>query len=107
MQAYRAALEGMPPRTRCEWEDISLLLDAELLPRYRASQCGDSTRLAFERRVWWMARPLFSTAANDARTEHYARVTMSRMLTEAPSAHEGGFDEYERELLLRYSWPCA
>ena len=105
--AYRATLENMPARDRCEWEDISLLLDAELLPRYRAAQCGDSTRLAFERRVWWLARPLFSTAANDARTEHYARVTMVQMLAEASSVHDGGFDEDERELLLRYSWPRA
>ena len=105
--AYRASLGEMPARERCDWEDISLLLDEELLPRYRSQQCGDSARLAFERRVWWLARPLFSTAANDARTEHYARVTMSRMLTEAPSAHEGGFDQDERELLLRYSWPRA
>jgi hypothetical protein len=105
--AYQAALRAMPTRERCDWEDISLLLDEELLPRYRAQQCGDSTRVAFERRVWWLARPLFSTAANDARTEHYARVTMSHMLIEAPSAHEGGFDQDERELLLRYSWPRA
>jgi tetratricopeptide (TPR) repeat protein len=105
--AYRAALRAMAPRDRCTWEDISLLLDEELLPRYRAQQCGDSARLAFERRVWWLAKPLFSTAANDARTEHYARVTMAQMLTEAPSAHEMGFDEDERELLLRYSWPRA
>jgi hypothetical protein len=105
--AYQAALRDMPARDRCEWEDISLLLDEELLPRYRAQQCGDSARVAFERRVWWLARPLFSTPANDARTEHYARVTMSHMLMEAPSVHEGGFDQDERELLLRYSWPRA
>lgn len=105
--AYQATLRGMSARDRCEWDDISLLLDAELLPRYRAQQCGDSVRLAFERRVWWLARPLFSTAANDARTEHYARVTMVQMLADAPSAHDGGFDEDERELLLRYSWPRA
>jgi hypothetical protein len=105
--AYRAALGAMPARERCEWEDISLLLDEELLPRYRAQQCGDPARLAFERRVWWLARPLFSMPANDARTEHYARVTMAQMLTEAPSAHESGFDDDERELLLRYSWPRA
>ena len=105
--AYQAALRGMSARERCDWEDISLLLDAELLPKYRAQQCGDPARLAFERRVWWLARPLFSTAANDARTEHYARVTMVQMITDAPSAHEGGFDEDERELLLRYSWPRA
>jgi hypothetical protein len=105
--AYQATLRMVPARDRCEWDDISLLLDAELLPRYRAAPCGDSARVAFERRVWWMARPLFSTAANDARTEHYARVTMVQMLAEAGSAHEGGFDEDERELLLRYSWPRA
>ena len=104
---YREALRAMPPQTRCEWEDVTLLLDTEMLPRYRQQRCGDSTRLAFERRVWWLARPLFSTLANDARTEHYARVTMSQMLSEASSAHDGGFDEDERELLLRYSWPRA
>jgi hypothetical protein len=105
--AYQAALRAMPPRDRCEWDDVSLLLDEELLPRYRAQQCGDPARLAFERRVWWLARPLFSMPANDARTEHYARVTMAQMLTDAPSVHESGFDEDERELLLRYSWPRA
>ena len=105
--AYQTALRAMSARERCDWEDISLLLDEELLPKYRAQQCGDSARLAFERRVWWLARPLFSTRANDARTEHYARLTMVQMITEAPSAHEGGFDEDERELLLRYSWPRA
>lgn len=105
--AYRTALAAMSPSMRCEWEDVSLLLDSEMLPRYRRQQCGDSARLAFERRVWWLARPLFSTPANDARTEHYARVTMSHMLAGATSAHEGGFDEDERELLLRYSWPRA
>ena len=105
--AYGVALSKMSPEERCGWEDVSLLLDAEMLPRYREQECGTPARLAFERRVWWLARPLFSTAANDARTEHYARVTMSRMLAEASSAHEGGFDEDERELLLRYSWPRA
>jgi hypothetical protein len=105
--AYRVAVAAMPERERCQWEDISLLLDEELLPRYRAQACGDSARVKFERRVWWLARPLFSMPANDARTEHYARVTMAQMLTEAPSAHESGFDSDERELLLRYSWPRA
>ena len=105
--AYEAALRRMSARERCEWEDIWVLLDEELLPRYRAGACGDSVRLAFERRVWWLARPLFSMAANDARTEHYARLTMVQMIAEAPSAHEGGFDQDERELLLRYSWPRA
>jgi hypothetical protein len=105
--AYRAMLGAMPTRDRCEWEDISLLIDEELLPRYRQQQCGDPARLAFERRVWWMARPVFSTSANDARTEHYARVTMSHMLADAASPHESGFDEDERELLLRYGWPRA
>ena len=105
--AYQATLRAMPVGDRCQWEDISLLIEAELLPRYRAHQCGDSARLAFERRVWWLARPLFSTAANDARTEHYARLTMVQMIADAPSAHEGGFDQDERELLLRYSWPRA
>ena len=32
---------------------------------------------------------------------------MSRMLQDAPSAHQFGFDIDERELLLRYGWPRA
>jgi hypothetical protein len=105
--AYRVAIAAMPERERCAFGDVTLLLDDGLLPRYRQTRCGSPERAAFERRVWWLARPLFASAANDARTEYYARMTMVQMLTDAPSAHEMGFDADERELLLRYSWPRA
>lgn len=103
--AYDSALALMPPRQACDWRDISLLLDDRLLARYRASKCGDAEREEFERKIWWLARPLMSSPANDARTEHFARVTMAKMVEGGPSTHAGGFDEDERELTLRYSWP--
>jgi hypothetical protein len=34
-------------------------------------------------------------------------MTMARMLEDAPSAHQFGFDIDERELLLRFGWPRA
>jgi hypothetical protein len=44
---------------------------------------------------------------NDSRTEHYARMTMAAMLRDAPGAYQFGFDDDERELLLRFGWPRA
>ena len=107
LAAFDSSLALMPTQQRCQWKDISLLLGDGLLSRYRANRCGTPEREAFERKIWWLARPVFSTEANDALTEHYSRSVMTRMLIDAPSTHQGGFDEDERELLVRYSWPRA
>jgi hypothetical protein len=57
--------------------------------------------------MWWLAKPLYSKPGLDTHTEYMARMTMARMLEDAPSAHQFGFDIDERELLLRYGWPRA
>ena len=41
---------------------------------------------------------------NDTRTEWYARMTMAELLQDAPSQYEFGFDDDERELMLRFGW---
>jgi hypothetical protein len=90
---------------RCAWRDIELLLDDDARQTYRRSQCGDAGRRNFEDRAWFLARTLYSMPGNDSRTEHFARMTMAQMLTDAPGPYENGFDEDEREVLLRFGWP--
>ena len=104
---YASALGKMLPRDRCEWRSIELLIDDDTRQQYRRSPCGDPKRDAFEDRVWFLSRTLYSMRGNDSRTEHYARMTMALMLTDAPSLYEFGFDDDEKELLLRFGWPRA
>jgi hypothetical protein len=104
---YASALTRMLPRDRCEWRSIDLLIDDDTRQQYRRTQCGDPKRDAFEDRVWFLSRTLYSMKGNDSRTEHYARMTMALMLTDAPSLYEFGFNDDEKELLLRFGWPRA
>lgn len=105
--AYDSALALMGSKDRCEWRDISLLLDAVALGRYRPLACDDPARASFEARTWALARTLYSMKGNDSRTEHFARMTMVRMLEDAPGPYQFGFDSDERELLLRFGWSRA
>jgi hypothetical protein len=101
---FALALEVMPDKERCDWRDLKLLLDDELLKDYRELNC--TRRVAFEQRVWWLARPMLSSNGNDARSEYYARLMYTHFLEDAPSVHALGFneDDDERELSLRYGW---
>lgn len=103
--AYTLALRRMDEPQRCSWRDLKLLLDDELLKDYRDMNC--KRRDDFERRVWWLSRPMMSSPGNDARTEYLSRIMMTEFLTDAPSVYMLGFDVDERELLLRYGWPRA
>lgn len=103
--SFALALGAMPDRDRCDFRDMKLLLDDDLLKDYRDLNCA--RRAAFERRVWWLARPVMSRQGNDARTEYYSRLVYTRFLEDAPSVHSLGFDADERELSLRYGWPRA
>jgi hypothetical protein len=101
---FDTALEDMPQDQRCRWADVSDLLDGPLRRRYRRLSCGD--RIGFEARLWWLAQPLWSLPGNDRRTEHYARITMARLLEQAPSPY-GLWGDDVRELIVRYGWPVA
>jgi tetratricopeptide (TPR) repeat protein len=103
--AYEAALRLMPAEERCAWRDLKLLLDDNQLRRYREQDCAG--RLALERRMWWLSRPMLSGRGNDARAEYYSRLMMAHFVEDAPSAYSMGFDFDERELTLRYGWPIA
>ncbi len=106
-RTYSAALEKMLPRDRCAWRDLTMLIDDDTRQDYKHLPCGDPKRTAYEDRVWFLARQLYSNPGNDSRTEWYARMTMGYMLQDAVSTHQFGFDDDERELMMRFGWPVG
>jgi hypothetical protein len=105
--AYTHALAQMLPKDRCDWRSIEMLIDDDTKQQYRRFACGDPQRDAFEARVWYFARTLYSLDGNDSRTEHYARKTMEMMLRDAPGVTVTDSQEDDLELMLRFGWPRA
>jgi hypothetical protein len=102
--AYDRVLARMTEIERCRWTDISLYLDEDTRKQYQRTQCGTPQRETYETRVWFFARTRYGMRGNDSRTEHFARLTYVEFLRAAPSAYMFGFDEDERELVLRFGW---
>jgi hypothetical protein len=110
--AYGRALAQMSQKDRCDWRNVDLIIDEDLQHQYVRFQCGDSHRDAFEDRIWYYARTLYSLDGNDSRTEHYARKTMDMMLHDAPdmvtdSVIRPRYMMFERifEMYQQYGWP--
>jgi hypothetical protein len=101
---FRAVQDRMGERERCQWRDISMLIDDDTRQAYRQLPCGKAKE-AFEDRIWWYSRTLYGLRGNDSRSEWNARQLMVRFYQDGPSAHQFGFDEDERELSLRFGWP--
>jgi len=100
---FAAALADMPDDERCEWSDISSLLEGDLAARYRRLDCA--SRAAFEARWWWLAQPLYSLGGNDRRTEHFARRVMVRIEQGRRTPLGLYWDDDLRDVMLRYGWP--
>jgi hypothetical protein len=103
--AFTAALQAMPQEERCRWHDVSLLLPRELRTRYDGMSCEE--RIGFESHWWWLAAPLLSRPGNDRRTEHYARLTLARVLRESRTARDDVWGDDSRELLVRFGAEVA
>jgi hypothetical protein len=99
--AFARALSGMDEKRRCDWIDLSPLL--EDTKEYRKLSCAE--RVIRGRRIWWLADPLYSLPGNDLRTEHYARHTLARLLEDASNPYGLAWGDDLRELLIRYGWP--
>jgi len=100
--AFDAALAAMPERERCHWTDISLLLEGDARKRYERLPCDQ--RGEFEARFWALSRPLYLVPGNDFRTEHFARLTMVRLIRMSGYPHDIAFGDDSEELLVRYGW---
>jgi hypothetical protein len=101
---WDSTLAAMAEPMRCIWSDISLYLDEDTRRQYARNACGTPARERFTARAWSLARTRYAMRGNDSRSEHFARMTYAEFLRAAPSAYMFGFDEDERELLLRFGW---
>jgi len=99
--AFARALQHMPEVERCAWTDLGPLLDDDRT--YRKLPCA--ARDSVNERIWWLARPLYSRAGNDLRTEHYARLTMAHLLEDTETTEGDVWGTDTRELVLRFGWP--
>jgi hypothetical protein len=102
--AFDAALAAMPGEQRCDWTDLSLVLD-RLRADYRRLSCAQ--RAPLERRIWWLADPLYLVPGNERRTEHYARRVMNALQDGARSAYHDRWGPDLDEVVIRYGWPVA
>lgn len=103
--AFDRALAAMPPAERERWLDLELLLDGGAARAY--GDLGAGARLAFARRLWWLADPLWSVAGNDRRTEHFSRHVLDRIQEGARTPFDVRWGDDLREILLRYGWPAG
>lgn len=101
-QVFDFALEMMPEDVRCEFKNISLLIDGDLSKVYRDSDCD--RRSAIEKRLWWLADPMYSIPGNDRRTEHLSRQVMDVIYSDSrlPNGNRWGPDA--AEIMLRYGF---
>jgi hypothetical protein len=102
--AFAAALHAMPEDLRCRWTDLSPVLGG-LRGRYRKLPCAQ--RVTLERRIWWLADPLYLVPGNERRTEHFSRRMMNALQDRAQSAYGMRWGTDLEELLIRYGWPVG
>jgi hypothetical protein len=101
-RAFAKALEEMPAAKRCEWTDLSELLDGDALDSYGKLDC--SARGTVNRRIWWLADPLFSTPGNERRTEHFARHTWAEIDRGGTNGFGMSWAKDMMEMIVRYGW---
>jgi len=106
---FVAALPRLPESDRCDWTDLSPLLDRDGANAYRRVPCA--ARDSVNARIWWLADPLYSEAGNERRAAHYARAVDVRLRsTDMPAQRwdwsDRGGGRAIREMVIRYGWPA-
>lgn len=93
---------------RCDWTDVSVLLEHRNREVYRKLPCAQRDSLATI--YLWLADPLLSTSVNERRVEHFARKVLVYLHS---SLREDGLFHWDTklggdataELLMRFGWP--
>lgn len=101
-QAFARSVREMPKAVRCEWTDLSDLLDGDALGAYRKLPCD--ARDAANRRIWWLADPLFSTPGNERRTEHFARHVWAEIDRGGTNGFGLSWAADMKEMIIRFGW---
>jgi hypothetical protein len=98
---FQAALAAMPDSVRCQWTDISLLIDDDISDRYRRANCA--TRREIEASFWSLTTPLY-LRDHDYRNEFLARVTRTDMARNSRTPMGSPTESAFRETALRYGY---
>ncbi len=100
--SYAEALGLMSEEDRCEWNDLSRILDGALRSRYRKLDC--SGREPLQRRILWLADPFHSIPGNELLAEHYSRQVHSALLKDAESPEGDRWGGDLHRIVIRYGW---
>ena len=101
-RAFVDALMLMDEESRCEWSDLSRILDGALRNRYRDLDCAE--RAPLQRRILWLADPFHSIEGNELATEHFSRQVYSALLKDAESPEGGRWGGDVHRIVMRYGW---
>lgn len=100
--------QAMGDSLRCEWDDVSELLEEVDRARFRSMSCAAREQLAGI--IWWLADPLWREPGNARRAEQDARrteIAVGRMAAQDERFSYDGLPggEAVESLVLRYGWP--
>jgi len=102
--AYAVALAAMTPEERCNWLDISRIVDDATADRLHSLDCAARAELA--RRILRLASPLYLVSSTDLYTEHLARVTRGKIAERAATVDGVSWADDQRNLTIRYGFPA-
>ena len=100
--AFAMALDDMPSLARCDWTNLSPLLDGDIRGAYQKMSCAE--REVVNARIWWMADPLYMTPGNERRTEHFSRVLQTVLQRDAVNTYGTSWGRDLAELIVRFGW---
>jgi hypothetical protein len=103
--SFTAALEALPAKEREEWTELEPLLPDGEWKAWKRLRAEMPERA--ERRLWWLADPLWSVPGNDRRAEHFARHVLDRLHDRARSTEGISWGDDLKEILLRYGAPVG
>jgi hypothetical protein len=101
--AFVLATRLMPESERCGRRQIGELYGGGYGRRLQRMPCEE--REALERRIWWLADPLYVRPGNDRRSEHRARLVAQRLHEESLALSGRTCMAAHRHSLLRLGWP--
>jgi hypothetical protein len=100
--AYGEAVRLMSEADRCEWGNLSRILDGDIRSRYRDLPCAE--RGPLQQRILWLADPFHSIPGNELLAEHYSRHAHSLLLQDAESPEGGRWAADLHRIIVRYGW---
>ncbi len=98
--AFDSAIAVMPTSVRCAWTDLSKLIGDNSRQPYRKLNCDQ--RLAANRRIWWLADPLYTREGNDRRAEHFARHTWAEIDSQGANGFAMRWDTDLEDMTVRF-----